>query len=233
MLKKSFTDNLLILVLIVMASHKVNGQTTVGIKAGANFSNLAIKKENVNAEAITPNIGSQFGVNVTVQIDNDFYIQPGFMIIDKGFKQSQNGFDRGLQNFQMNVTYLEIPVSFQYKLQLGLGKLILGIGGYAACGIGGVWKADNQLTVDDIVLDNYGKALFKNDVIDGEFGTITYGKRYDYGADLTIGYDFTNKLWVEINSQIGLANLQPNLDGVKQNGSLRNRSFALSIGYKF
>ncbi|WP_025144286.1 outer membrane beta-barrel protein [Pedobacter jeongneungensis] len=224
---------LLICLFSITTITQLQAQIQFGIKGGANLSSVSISGNDERPGKTQFNIGSQFGINLTIPLAMDIYLQPGFTIIDKGYRQKTGGYSGYLENFKTSVTYLEIPINIQYRPQLGNGHAILGIGAYAGYGTGGNWKADNPLVSGDIILDNHGKVIFREDLMDGEMEKIIYGKKYDYGLDIQLGYDFSNKLWLEFNPQIGLRNLLPEIGGRKQSGSQKNYSFALSVGYKF
>jgi len=81
--------------------------------------------------------------------------------------------------------------------------------------------------------DKQSEVIVRNDSSDGEFDNYMYGKPVDYGANVLAGYEFLDKLSVQFNVQPGLANLQSKLNGVKQNGSLRNTGVGILLGYKF
>lgn len=224
---------LLLSLFLITIINQLEAQIHIGIKGGANLSSIHIHGNEDQTGKTQFNVGSQFGVNVTIPLWNDIYLQPGFTISDKGYLQKSDGYTGYLENFKMSVTYLQIPISFQYRPKWGNGHAIIGLGAYGGYGTGGNWKADNPLVSDDIILENHGEAIFRDDLMDGEMEKIIYGKKYDYGADILLGYDFSNKLWLELNSQLGLRNLLPEIGGRKQQGSFKNYSFALSIGYKF
>ncbi|WP_316757630.1 porin family protein [Pedobacter aquatilis] len=201
-----FSKLLLLLSLFSITSiNNVHAQIQFGIKGGANLSSVNISGNGELQGKTQFNIGSQFGINLTIPIAKDIYLQPGFTIIDKGYRQKTGGYSGYLENFKISVTYIEIPISIQYRPKLGSGHAIFGIGAYVGYGTGGNWKADNPLVSGDIILDNYGKVIFKNDLMDGEMEKIIYGKKYDYGLDIQLGYDFSNKLWLEFNPRSACA----------------------------
>lgn len=224
---------LLLLLAITTVCNLVNAQTKVGIKAGVNFSNIMLEDENGHKGETQSMPGVQLGLTLDIPIAAAFFIQPGIMYSQKGFKQETGGYYGKATDFKVNVSYIEMPVNFLYKPGLGIGNLLLGAGPYIGYGTNGTWKSYNTILIGDIMTDNKGKTIFKNDYMDGEFGNYLYGKPFDYGANVLVGYEFLNKLSVQFNAQLGLANLQPKLDGVKRNGSLRNTGFGILLGYKF
>ncbi len=218
--------------LILSAGHSVHAQTTWGIKAGVNFSSAGIEDEE-GSESPTQAIPRlHVGLTIDIPMAANFYIQPGLLYSGKGFKQSGNGFSGSANEFEARVSYLEIPVNALYKPQLGIGKLLLGAGPYISYGMGGNWESAREVHIGDIVIENHGDVIFKNDVMDGEFGNYLYGRPLDYGIGILAGYEFFGKLAIQFNAQWGLANLSPEVSGTAGDGHIRNKLVGFSVGYK-
>ncbi|NGM61152.1 hypothetical protein G5B30_04380 [Sphingobacterium sp. SGG-5] len=97
----------------------------------------------------------------------------------------------------------------------------------------GKWKADQgQILIGDIMIEPQGDVIFKNDVVDGEFGNYLYGKPWDYGVNFLVGYEFFRRVTIQVNGQFGIANLAPDIDGENPKGNIKNRVYGISIGYK-
>lgn len=223
-----------VLILILICAWNVNkAQIKVGIQAGVNFSNVTVKDANGNKSETGSVPGIRIGLLTELPIASDFFIQPGIFYAKKGFKQETGGYYGLAQNFEVKTSYVELPVNLLYKPSLGTGKLLLGAGPYISYGAKGTWKSDNVILIGDIMTDAKGEITFENDYMDGEFGRYTYGKPWDYGLNFLAGYEFPIGFSIQINAQTGVANLQPESGGEKPDGSLRNRSFGLSAGYRF
>lgn len=210
-----------------------NAQTRIGVIAGANFSNAHIEDQNgeVNETQAIP--GMRIGLTFDIPVISAIYIQPAVVYSRKGFKQNSNWFS-GIDNvFEATVSYIEVPVNLLYKPEVGTGNLVLGAGAYAGYGLGGEWKTQTDVAIGDIRIENSGDVIFKNDIIDGEFGNYLYVKPLDYGVNLLTGYDFWGTFSLQFQAQFGLANLQPEIDGHHPEGIFKNRSFNVSVGYKF
>jgi hypothetical protein len=48
-----------------------------------------------------------------------------------------------------------------------------------------------------------------------------------------VGYEFFDKLSVQLNAQLGIDDLTPEVDGAKREGKLKNKGYSISVGYKF
>jgi hypothetical protein len=106
-----------------------------------------------------------------------------------------------------HLNYLEVPVYALYQSgEIGIGKIIGGVGPYVAYGIGGKVKAP------------YGNV--KSFSEDGGF------KRFDGGLTFTAGYVMTNGFSVSLGYDLGLANISREDDF-----KAKNRAFSLNVGY--
>jgi len=198
-----------IVTLMVSASAWAQSKATYGIRAGVNFQNLNgkdIDGDNLNNDLKT---GLNVGVNAEIPVGIDFYLQPGLLFSTKGAKYDFQG-----TKATRTISYLELPVNFLYKPELGEGRLLLGFGPYAAFAVGGKIKSGNT----DIDMD-FGDKV-------GET------KPFDAGANLLAGYEFTNNFSFQLNAGLGLINMY-NRSAGDEESSLKNTGFGLSLGYRF
>ena len=225
----------MIFLLILTATFNLaNAQTKMGVKAGLNFSNVVIKDENGDKTATQSMPGILLGLTVDIPITSNFYIQPAVLYSKKGFKQETGGFFGSATNFKVTASYIEVPLNILYKPRLSAGHLLFGAGPYMGYGTGGTWKSDTDVAIGDILIGNKGDVIFKNEFMDGgSEDDYSYGRPLDYGANFLAGYEFFDKLTVQFNAQLGLANLQPEYGGEKRADKLKNTSFGISLGYKF
>ncbi|WP_315821067.1 porin family protein [Paraflavitalea speifideaquila] len=193
------------------------GTTTFGIRAGVNFQNLNGKFAGSDLDNKIK-VGFNAGVNAEIPIADEFYLQPGLLFSSKGAKADNNS------DTKVNINYLELPVNVVYKTILGTGNLLLGAGPYAAYALGGKIKTNNG----NVDLE------FDSNLKPGEI--LKYGytfKRFDFGANLLVGYEFSNKFSAQLNAQLGLANISPKIDGLdKKDYRTKNTGFGISLGYR-
>jgi len=196
------------------------GRPAFGLRAGVNFQNLNGKDENDDNLENDLKTGFHVGVTGDIPFAQDFYIQPGLLYSTKGAKIEGS-------DVKVNIGYLEIPINLLYKPLLGEGRLLMGFGPYVAFGINGKLKNDNA--EEDIKFSSEVSATDP----DPDF-TI---KRFDAGANLLFGYEFTQRLSAQLNAQLGLLNIAPeytdtpNID--VERGTIKNTGFGVSLGYKF
>jgi opacity protein-like surface antigen len=190
-------------------------KTTFGIRAGVNFQNLNGKDRNDEKLDNKLKTGFNAGVNAEIPVGIDFYLQPGLLFSTKGAKYEISGPTNGSTiDVKTNLSYLELPINFIYKPELGQGRMILGFGPYAAYAIGGKNKVGDA----------------KEDI---EFGDQPDEiKRFDAGANLLAGYEFSNKLSFQLNAGLGLVNIN-NRDEADSKSTMKNTGFGVSLGYRF
>lgn len=209
-----------------------SAQINLNVKAGANFSTMVFEDESGDQSTSQYSPGIHVGLHADIPVSGNFYFQPGLLYSRKGFKQDDNYFAGSGNYFEVSVNYFEIPLHMLYKSKLGNGHFLLGAGTYIGYGTGGTWKSEQNVVIGDIIHETSGDVIFKNDVRDGEWGTYLYGKPFDYGANFLVGYEFSNKLSVQIIYRPGFANLQPNIDGSKPNRKRKNSGLGISFGYQ-
>src|SRR5215217_1739003 len=98
------------------------GGTTFGIRAGVNFQNVNGKNASGSRLENKLKTGFNLGVNAEIPVAPEFYVQPGLLFTTKGATFDQAGSDD-----KLSLSYIELPVNFLYKPQLGTGKLLVGL----------------------------------------------------------------------------------------------------------
>lgn len=121
-----------------------------------------------------------------------------------------------------------------YKPSIGSGRLLVGAGPYLGHGTGGTWESDEPVVIGDIIYGDHGDVHFSTDALDGGGGnSYLYGKPLDYGVNILIGYEFSNRISAQFDIPVGLANLIPEYsDGTRRDGSFKNLGLGITLGYK-
>jgi len=190
-------------------------RTTFGIRAGVNFQNINGKDAKGDALENDLLTGFHAGVNAEIPVGTGSYLQPGLLFSTKGtkFQDSEN-------NVKLN--YLEVPINFVYKPILGTGNMVLGFGPYVAFGIGGKSEVGGQES-----------AVEYTDTFDPAIPALQY-KRFDAGGNFLAGYEFANKVSFQLNAQLGLVNIHPEIGGTTSDDTRwKNTGFGVSLGYRF
>lgn len=213
----ALTTLITILAFTVQAQQKsTRKKITFGVRAGVNFQNVTW--DHIDGEGIDTKLKTGFhaGVNAEIPVGADFYVQPGILFSNKGAKIKQT-------DAKINTYYVEVPINFVYKPELGKGNLLLGVGPYIGIGLAGNVKNGHDIDIEwanEISKDQYNS----------DFGL----KRLDAGGNLLAGYEFSNKLSFQLNAQLGLLDIHPKVNGVpKDDAKFKNVGFGISAGYRF
>jgi len=216
-----------LLLLIGLSAKAQDEGFSIGIRAGLNLQN--INGKDLTGDNLELNIVPRFhaGVVAEIPIAPEFYFQPGLLYTTKGAK-SDNEFLGIDMSAEYNISYLELPLSFVYKPQLGDGYFFLGFGPYISYGIGGKAKfnIENVSTEDNIVFEKEYESLNP--------AQWKYFKPLDFGGNIFFGYELENGLSLQLNAQLGLAKINSENNAVPdEDAEFRNTGFGLSLGYNF
>ncbi len=189
-------------------------KTTFGLRAGVNFQNINGKDasdDKLQNDLLT---GFHAGVNAEIPVGTGTYIQPGVLYTQKGAKLEDS-------DNKIKLSYIDIPVNLIYKPVLGTGNMVLGFGPYVGFGIGG--KVENGNNEMDVEFTDSRSA-----------SEIHKFKRIDAGANFLAGYEFANKLSFQLNAQLGLVDINPEISNVSNDKTnWRNTGWGISLGYRF
>ena len=209
---------------LAFAQGTENLRPSFGILGGVNMQNLNGKHMNGNKLENDMLIGYHVGVNVQLPVAPQFYFQPGLMFSTKGAESKTS-----LITGTIKLSYIELPLSFVYKAQLGNGNFMLGFGPYMAYGIRGkaTYEGGSVTVESDIE--------FQKEVEAGDPLTTTYIKPFDAGANLFFGYELPAGIFLQLNTQLGLVDINPTdkrFPGDNES-TLKNTGYGLSLGYRF
>ena len=202
-------------------------KVSFGLRGGFDYRN--INGKNQNGDDLNFKMVPRFngGLVVEIPVAKDFFIQPSLLYATKGGKTEDNFFGSTI-SAEYNLGYLELPVNFVYKPQLGNGNMLLGFGPYVAYGITGNIKyaLDGTSRTDDI---EYTKDYSDENSLNGK-----YIKPFDYGGNILFGYQFARGFSAQLNAQLGMAQIKAdnNLDTDSQ-VKFKNTGFGISLGYMF
>lgn len=190
----------------------------VGIRAGVNFQNINGKDNTGNQLKNNLITGFHAGLNYEIPVGTDIYFQPGLMFTTKGSEID-------VSDEKFGLSYIELPLNIVFKPLLGTGRMLLGFGPYVAYGIGGKVKPSQG---DNMELD-FKSELSAQEILDPDTRFI---KAFDAGANIIIGYELASKISLQLNAQLGLINISPDLPG-ENDPVWKNTGYGLSVGYRF
>ena len=225
---KNFFKAGLIFLMIVLPI--ISSAQKLSIKAGANFSNMRIKKTEIFApydtqnELYKANTGFHAGATIDYPIRNLFFIESGLFFSTKGtwgtIKESFGEVDLITSN-KHDLIYLDIPLLIKVPISWQGFSFYGAAGGYAGAGLFGNTKSTSTF----------------GELKETENGTIKWGsetgeddyKRFDYGLSFGAGFNWKS-FTAGLNYNYGLANLSPESAG---GGIINNRVLCVSLGYMF
>lgn len=211
-----------LLVSMAMAQTGDPGRTSFAILGGVNFQNLN-GEDNLGKQLENDLlIGYHVGVNAQIPVAPQFYFQPGLQFSTKGAESVS------VLTPTYKLSYVELPLNFVYKAQLGNGFFMVGLGPYLAYGIGGKAKYDiaSVTSESDIV--------FKNEVVLGDPLLDVYVKPFDAGGNIFFGYELAGGLFLQLNAQLGMLDIKPDhYLNPDDSSTLKNTGYGISLGYRF
>ena len=190
----------------------ISAQTVSGgIKTEANASGFILNDmDNMKSKL---GIGATIGGFGTIEFNKNFALRPEVLFHFKNsiMEEKTSGIETDYQYFG-----IEIPVYAVGQFEMGNGKGFVGIGPYVGFGIDARYKTDDS---DEIKLyDEIGNTDKAN------------MQRWDIGAGLMLGYEFSNKLQVNAGYKVGFLDA---LDAEKDNATMLNHTISIGIGYRF
>lgn len=206
----------LLIVLLGMVSLVSAQSASLSVKGGLNMSNFY--GDNLNDKNVKP--GFNVGIGADLEFLNNISLQTGLFFSTKGAKYTYNSAITGDIDFNVNASYLQLPIHIAYKIDVTPGtKLVFHGGPYLAYGVGGKRKIDSKYT-DDL------KDLF------GEREVNTFDKKWGYkpfdvGVGIGVGAEF-GLIFIDLGWDMGLKNISRS-DKIKA----KNQNAYLSLGYKF
>lgn len=205
-------------------------KATFGFQGGINM-NKAIAKDMAGEKIANDFVpGYHVGINVEIPIFHGFYFQPGLQYITKNIKREGKSY-----TYDLNISYVEMPINFILKPKVGSGNLIAGFGAAIAYGIKGKSKYDR---IGSTQYDRENKVIFKNswDPSDPDQQGNEYIRPFDLGIGLLFGFQFKNNMYFQFNGQYGLLNTSAKIDESEtylEQGVIKNINVGLSVGYRF
>lgn len=212
---------------MAMAQGTDGGKMSFGILGGINFQNLNGKDINGDKLENDMILGYHAGVNVQIPIAPQFYFQPGLLYSTKGAKNEYSILETSYTR-TTKLSYIEMPLNLVYKASLGGGYFMLGFGPYVGYAFGGKVVTEGG----DISLDQ--KIEFQNVVETTDNITVPYFKAFDVGGNIFAGYEMSNGIFAQFNTQLGMVKINPEYEILTDDQSvIKNTGFGFSLGYRF
>ena len=238
---KNIKKTICTLILLSMVSYFGNaqdntppmGQASFGIYGGINFQN--INGKDAAGTKLENSLVTKFhiGVNEEIPIAPEFFFQVGLQFIGKGAKgpipytyTDLAGSHTTTVTREINMNYLEIPLNLVYKPLVGKGHFILGGGPYVGYAISGKAKFTGSPAPSDRDI------TFTKTTPDGDGNNLANFKHLDVGGNFFFGYQFLSGFNMIFNSQLGLIDINSDVNDANNKTSNKNTGFGLSLGYR-
>jgi hypothetical protein len=200
-----------------------------GIRGGLNLSNMTVENDiaSVNDD-LEMNLGYHVGVSAELPLVSFLSLETGVFLTTKGFKISQEESFLG-SNFEgeLNLLYLDIPLTAKASLDLGNVKVYGVFGPYFGIGLDGKFETEVSL----FGLKNTTEMDVKwSDGNDFDEDEDVYLKRFDYGLVFGAGVEISS-FQIGVNYSLGLANVS-GISILDEDG-IYHRVIGIYVGYNF
>ena len=216
---------LLLLLLSCFVSISFAQSVHLGIRAGLNESALSGYDFVDNGTSVKGNASyiSRFHAGLFAEIPaGRFSIEPGVFYTQKGGEtklQTMTVISARQYYEKTTLNYLEIPVNVLYNIPVGVGKIFVGGGPYAAFGLSGHYRS------------TYFTSSVQNTQSGEAQGEIKFDKNGyrnpDYGINTLLGLRLKNNISFNVGYGFGLTNLY------RSGTSAKNKVLSISVGYEF
>lgn len=183
-------------------------KVSFGVKAGIQENTLSLKYKNDgewSRQAVT-GFGFHAGGVADISLSEKFSLQPQLLYAFRGTSMSSKS--------HINIHTVDLPVNFLYKT----GGFFIGVGPNLSYGLSAKSKTDGEDTQD----------LYKKE--EGDEQNEAQLKRFELGANIILGYQFANNLFISANYTKGLSNIaNTQTDHQKYSTKIAG----LSVGYMF
>ena len=198
-----------------------NSRLKLGAKAGLNLTNIYEKydgKKPSGDDKGKIKLGIQIGVVGDYALSDALSLQPGVLFYSAGYVNKENdGGDKYKETYTLN--YIQIPINFQYKLDMGGINAFVQAGPYLGCAISGKYKW--KITEDGNSRSGNESLKFGFDKEEDDY------KPFDFGLGLGVGLQFNN-IQIGLGYNIGLANMS-----LYDKSSVKNNGIVLTVSYFF
>lgn len=231
-MRKLFLSTAIVLLSAGAFAQNMSGTSgRLGLKAGVNLSRMHVTGQGANTinDATKDNVGYNVTFFGDFGVANNFFIQPGISLQNKGTKLDGSittGGSTVTGTATTNVMAIEIPVNAVVRIPTGdAGALQISAGPYVGFNIDGKTKT-NITSGSGTIGETESNLNFGNSTSDDLAST-------DFGANFGLGYRMNNGFLLGANYGLGLTNLVPKDNRGNNDTKVTNRVLGFSIGYSF
>jgi hypothetical protein len=205
--------NMLIAIVLMFVTVSINAQnTTFGIKGGANSNVFYLKTEGTGSDTrySLTKPGFHVGGIVNFQVSDRFSVQPQLLLVNKGGKITLDG-----DETEFDFLTIDVPINLLYNYN----GFFIGAGPNISVGLSAKGKATGQPEID----------LYDDDAL----GAGSNFKRFEIGANATLGFRFPSGLILSTNYTPGISDIYAEASGGTGTAKSHNSFWGFSIGYMF
>ena len=225
------------------------GQVRFGIQAGPNISmgrfrynDAAFNGSVTHEQKNQVNLGFVGGFVAEIPLSSSIAFRPELNYSRQGTKYTYSvnyGLGTGEVTQKINLSYIQVPLNFVYKVPAGTGSLFFGLGPSLELGLTGTNKISSSTDPTDpdynknIDIKFDGKKL--DDIDNGNGDDRGHLKRFDVGANALVGYQMGMGLFMKVGYTHGLIDINPdkvNAD-IEDRASFKNKGLYITLGYTF
>jgi len=241
-MKKLLLSASVILLATGAFAQSTTGSTSrFGLKAGVNLAKIHSSGD--NDAAYNDNAKNNVGFNVTAFGDfgvaNNFFIQPGISLQNKGVKFEGSTTNSGAgvttttnSSIKTNVMAIEVPINAVFNIPTGdAGAVQISAGPYVGFNISGKNKGETTITTVTGATTASSTTSADKDLSFGS-GTDKNLSSTEFGANFGLAYRASSGFLVGANYGLGLTDLTPKDNRANAN-KLTNRVLGFTVGYSF
>ncbi|RFS23294.1 PorT family protein [Chitinophaga silvatica] len=211
----------------ILVATTAHGQASLGVRSGYLNTDFVSSVSNPNLRT-SPSHNWMVGPYVNIPLGWNFHIQTGLNYSVKG-AQLNFGKVHPEATFATDVTeiklkYLELPVHLLYKINTGIGKVVLGGGPYGAYCVRGDYSLSIYNNGTQVQTNNQHINFRSTPTL---MGTDVDLQRWDAGVEGSIGMEFNCFITLSLNYAQGLMDID------KGSSKLQNQYLGVKIGILF
>jgi len=207
----------------------VNAQLNFGVKAGLNASTIngfSEFEEGFSLDA-TYRPGFHIGVAAQCMFTPQMGIETGLYYSTLGINTGMKMLGIELLSMNVNTSYLQLPVSFLYKFNVGQDLDIYpSVGIYLGYGLDGKLKVKSDLPLEDLDVEIPDDVSFFDSIEKGGLGS----NRFDMGATIGLNLQYS-KFTIGVGYDLGF--LKINNKDSETPKDWTNGNVKVSVGYFF
>jgi len=220
---------------VIFAAMNVNAQARFGIQGGVNFASAQVETYNSVSNIIEEmntksNTGATFGFVADMPIVETLSFMPELNYVQKGY-EFQNSSGNVVAKAKAKLNFIEIPLNFVVRTDLGMGKLFFGLGPSVGIGISG--KSEESVSGLGAGFDYSEKVDVEFDGDENATDDKMHLKRVDLGANAVGGYMFSNGVFLKVSYTYGFRNLLPDYPAPDDKDTFKTRGLSIKLGYMF